>query len=225
MTITPAKLLRGLALLCILVAWAFLAHHGSAAESHPDFSAALATAPIASPLSSCSSGASPTRCGWYWAALPCLRCSPGWPGRSCGRMSRCFITSSIVGTNLALGTLFGRTLIGERQALVTQFALMAHHGVISPAKARYTRQVTIAWTAFFLLTATVSTVLFWLPLPTAWSIFANLLTIPLIGLMFMAEHIVRHRVLAPDDCSSIADTIRGYRAAMQQSSDPLAKRP
>ena len=207
MTITPAKLLRGLALLCILVAWGFLAHHGSTAESHPDFSAALATAPIAAIV---------VMLLWRVA-------NPLWPQLRQNVALLYYVQH--VGTNLALGTLFGRTLIGERQALVTQFALMAHHGVISPAKARYTRQVTIAWTAFFLLTASISTVLFWLPMPTAWSIFANLLTIPLIGLMFMAEHIVRHRVLAPDDCSSIADTIRGYRAAMQQTSDPLAKRP
>ena len=223
MTITPAKLLRGLALLCILVAWGFLAHHGSTAESHPDFSAALATAPIAAIV---------VMLLWrvanpLWMVLGSLAVlallALAWPQLRQNVALLYYVQH--VGTNLALGTLFGRTLIGERQALVTQFALMAHHGVISPAKARYTRQVTIAWTAFFLLTATVSTVLFWLPLPSAWSIFANLLTIPLIGLMFMAEHIVRHRVLAPDDCSSIADTIRGYRAAMQQSSDPLAKRP
>ncbi|HSG23238.1 MAG TPA: hypothetical protein VLA64_09810, partial [Azonexus sp.] len=46
MSLTPAKLLRGLALLCILAAWAFVAHYGSTDESHPDFSAALATAPL-----------------------------------------------------------------------------------------------------------------------------------------------------------------------------------
>ena len=89
MTITPAKLLRGLALLCILVAWGFLAHHGSTAESHPDFSAALATAPIAAIV---------VMLLWrvanpLWMVLGSLAVL----GHSCGKMSRCFITSSTSG--------------------------------------------------------------------------------------------------------------------------------
>lgn len=223
MSLTPAKLLRGLALLCILVAWAFLAHHGSTGESHPDLSAALATAPlvaivvmllwrVGNPLWMALGGFGVLGLlAWAW---PQLR----------ENVALLYYVQH-VGTNLALGTLFGRSLIGNRQALVTRFALMAHHGVISPAQARYTRQVTMAWTAFFFSTVAVSTVLFWLPLANAWSIFANLLAMPLIGLMFIVEHICRHRLLPPEDRSSIADTIRGYRAAMQQSGDPLAKLP
>ena len=118
-----------------------------------------------------------------------------------------------VGTNLALGALFGRSLFGGQDSLVTQFAKLAHDGVISPAKARYTRQVTVAWTIFFFASAAVSTALFWLAPAAAWSVFANLLSLPLLALMFIGEHLIRHRVLAPDDCSSIADTIRGYRAS------------
>lgn len=223
MSLTPAQLLRGLALLCILVAWAFLAHHGSTGENHPDFSAALATAPIVAivvmllwragnPLSMALGGFGVLGLlAWAW---PQLR----------ENVALLYYLQH-VGSNLALGTLFGRTLLGERQALVTRFALMAHHGVISPAAARYTRQVTMAWTAFFFATAAVSTVLFWLPLPNAWSIFANLLAIPLIGLMFIVEHLCRYRLLPPEDRSSIADTIRGYRATMQQPGGALAKLP
>ena len=223
MTITPAKLLRGLALLCILIAWAFLAHYGSTGESHPDLSAALATAPlvaivvmllwrVGNPLWMVLGG---------FGALGLLAWA--WPQLRENVALLYYVQH--IGTNLALGALFGRTLLGDRQALVTQFALMAHQGVISPAQARYTRQVTIAWTTFFFSTVAVSTGLFWLPLPNAWSIFANLLTMPLIGLMFVVEHICRHRLLLPEDRSSIADTIRGYRTAMQQSSKPLAKLP
>ena len=116
-------------------------------------------------------------------------------------------------------------MLGQRLALVSQFAKIAHHGEISPAKARYTRQVTVAWTAFFFLTVAVSSGLFWLAPPAAWSLFANLLTVPLIGLMFMVEHICRHYLLLPEDRSGIGETIRGFRAAMQHSSDPLAKHP
>lgn len=212
MKLTPAGLLRGLALLCIVIAWAFLAHQGSTGESHPDFSAALATAPLVALV---------VMLLWrvgnpLWITLGGLGVlallAATWPYLRQNVALLYYVQH--VGTNLALATLFGRTLLGQRQALVTGFALMAHHGVISPAKARYTRHVTIAWTAYFFLTAFVSTALFWLALPNAWSIFANLLTLPLIGLMFAVEHICRQHFLPPEDRSSIADTIRGYRAGM-----------
>ncbi len=213
MTITPAKLLRGLVLLCLVVAWALLAHHGSTGESHPDFSAALATTPIV---------AIAIMLLWrvgnpLWMAFGSLLVlgllAGSWPYLRQNIALLYYVQH--VGTNLALGTLFGRTLFGEREALISQFARMAHQGVISAAKARYTRQVTIAWVTFFFLTAAISTGLFWLAPPAAWSVFANLLTVPLIGLMFVVEHIFRHRILPPEDRSSIADTIRGYRSGMQ----------
>ena len=60
----------------------------------------------------------------------------------------------------------------------------------------------------------------------AWSVFANLLALPLIVLMFVVEHCFRHRILPPEERSSVADTFRGYRAAMQRRhSDNLAKHP
>lgn len=223
MTITPAKLLRGLVLLCLVVAWALLAHHGSTGESNPDFSAALATAPIvAIVVMLLWRVGNPLWIGLGGLAVLALLAT-AWPYLRQNVALLYYVQH--VGTNLALGTLFGRSLLGQRLALVTQFAKVAHHGEISPAKARYTRQVTIAWTTFFFLTAAVSTALFWLAPPAAWSLFANLLTIPLIGLMFVIEHICRHRVLPPDDRSSIADTIRGFRAAMEHTSDPQAKHP
>ena len=223
MTITPAKLLRGLVLLCLVVTWAGLAHYGSTDGSNPDFSAALATAPlVAIVVMLLWRVGNPLWIGF--GGLTGLALLAGsWPYLRQNVALLYYVQH--VGTNLALGTLFGRSLLGQRLALVTQFAKVAHHGEISPAKARYTRQVTVAWTAFFFLTAAVSSGLFWLAPPAAWSLFANLLTIPLIGLMFLVEHICRHRVLAPADRSSIADTIRGFRAAMQHTNDPLAKHP
>lgn len=46
MSMTPANLLRGLALFALAVAWAWLAHQGSAGEGNADFAAALATLPV-----------------------------------------------------------------------------------------------------------------------------------------------------------------------------------
>jgi uncharacterized membrane protein len=223
MILTPASLLRALALLAIIVGWAVLAHQGSAGDAHPDFSAALATAPIIAiavmllwraghPLWIVGGGCAVfLLLAWAW---PTLR----------QNVALLYYVQH-VGTNLALATFFGRTLFGGHEALVSQFARFAHGGVISPLKARYTRQVTVAWTSFFLATATLSTLLFWLAPAAAWSVFANLLTVPLLVLMFAAEHLARQRLLPPEERSSIADTIRGYRTAMQARNQAAPRNP
>ena len=220
MNLTPASLLRGGALLALIVGWAVLAHLGSAGGANPDFSAVVATAPLVAlsvmllwraghPLWIVLGGfAVLGLLAWFWPALR-------------HNVALLYYVQHL-GTNLALATLFGRSLFGARESLVTQFARLAHCGAISAAQARYTRQVTIAWTIFFLSTALVSSGLFWLGQLAAWSIFANLLTLPMIGLMFAVEHLCRQHLLPPGDRSTVADTIRGYRAAMRQRTDTLA---
>lgn len=212
--LTPTAILRGLAIGVLIVAWAGLAHYGSAGDGSSDFSAALAVTPLvaivvillwrlANPLWMVLGGLS------VLALLAYL-----WPTLRQNVALLYFIQH--LGTNLALGILFGRTLLAGRQPLVTHFALLAHDGKISPAKARYTRQVTIAWTIFFLGMASVSAFLFFFASAAAWSAFANLLSLLLIALMFAGEHFVRLRVLAPEDQSSVADTIRGYRMSIRR---------
>jgi uncharacterized membrane protein len=43
------------------------------------------------------------------------------------------------------------------------------------------------------------------------SFYANLMTAPLVGLMFAAEHLWRMRVLPPEERPSIAEVIRVWR--------------
>jgi uncharacterized membrane protein len=64
--------------------------------------------------------------------------------------------------------------------------------------------------------ASVSALLFFFAPAAIWSAFANLLSLLLIVLMFAAEHFVRLRVLPPEDQSSMADTIRGYRLSTRR---------
>lgn len=209
--LTPATMLRGLAAGLLVVAWALLAHYGIAGDAPSDLAAALATSPVVALVVILLWRAGNP----LWIALGGLAIlgllALGWPSLRDNVALLYYVQH--VGTHLALGALFGRTLIGDHDPLVTQFAKLAHDGVISPAKARYTRQVTVAWTVFFFASAAVSTGLFCFAPATAWSVFANLLGLPLLALMFIGEHLIRYRVLAPDDCSSIADTIRGYRAS------------
>jgi uncharacterized membrane protein len=93
----------------------------------------------------------------------------------------------------ALATWFAASLRAGRDARVTRFALRVE-GRLSPAGLAYTRRVTLAWALFCAAMAAVSALLYFLAPLAAWSVFANLLTLPLVGAMFVAEFLVRVRV-------------------------------
>jgi uncharacterized membrane protein len=120
-----------------------------------------------------------------------------------------------VGINTVLAFVFGRTLTGGRQPLVTRVAAMVHDEM-SPELNRYTRQVTLAWTLFFIACALTSTGLFYLAPIEAWSMFANILSLPLIGLMFLVENEVRKRVLPKRDQVGLLGTVRAVRAKFRR---------
>lgn len=122
-----------------------------------------------------------------------------------------------VGMLLVLFMTFGRTLVAGRQPLCTRFA-EALYGPVTPPHAIYTRQVTVAWTLFFAAMASVSTLLFFLAPLAVWSIFAIFLTLPLVALMFVAEYIVRKRVLPEMQHMRILDAVRAYRNHSSSSS-------
>ena len=211
--LTPGALLRGLAIGVLVLAWAVLAHYGSAGDGTSNFAAGLASAPLVAIVIILL-----WRVSALWMVLGGLLTIGGlaliWPTVRQNVALLYFIQH--LGTNLALGILFGRTLLAGRRPLVTHFALMAHGGKISPTKDRYTRGVTIAWTVFFFGMASVSVLLFFFASAAAWSAFANLLRLLLIVLMFVVEHLVRMRLLPPEDQSSVADTIRGYRLSTER---------
>jgi uncharacterized membrane protein len=115
------------------------------------------------------------------------------------------------GVNVALALVFGRTLTGGRGPLVTMVAAMAHKEM-SPHLIRYTRQVTVAWTLFFLGSAVISAGLFFFAPIDAWSVFANILSLPLMGIMFLVENEVRKRTLPKSDQVGLIGTVRAVRA-------------
>ena len=115
-----------------------------------------------------------------------------------------------VGTNVMLAAVFGSTLVRGRQPLVTKLAEAVHRSSLAPEVLRYTRQVTLAWTLFFLAVSLVSGVLFCCASTKAWSVFANFLTFPLILLMFAVEYAVRLRKLPNLEKHSIMDGVRAF---------------
>ena len=114
-----------------------------------------------------------------------------------------------VGANLFLGAVFGRTLFGATEPLCSRFARMVH-GPLPPEVARYTRQVTLAWTLFFLAIAALSCTLFLGGYIAAWSVLANFLTLPLVTAMFVIEYAVRRRVIKEWWHGSILDGVRAF---------------
>ncbi|MDE2439578.1 MAG: hypothetical protein KGP14_01035 [Betaproteobacteria bacterium] len=215
MSVRPAQLLRGLAVVAFLVAWALLAHYGSSGNNSPDLSVLLGVSPIMTAVGLLlwrtrhpllAGGGNLLLLGiliWLW---PTLR----------QNVPLLFFIQHI-GTNLALATLFGRSLLGGGEALITQLARAVYYGEISERKRRYTRHATVAWTLFFLSNALISTILWLLAPHSAWSVFANLLSLPLLVGMFIAEHIWRLCALPPEERPSIAQVVRAYRMHGKQT--------
>lgn len=113
------------------------------------------------------------------------------------------------GSNLVLALVFGRTLLAGREPLVGRFA-RAVHGDIPPEVQRYTRQVTAAWTAFFVLLFATSCTLYLGRYLEAWSLLANILTPLLVGAMFVVEYAVRLRALPNWERVGILGGVRAF---------------
>jgi len=86
--------------------------------------------------------------------------------------------------------LFGRTLAPGREAFVTALARRVH-GTLPDEITAYTRQVTWAWCLFFAGMGTASLLLFVLAPLETWSLFVNVLALPLMVLMFVVEYAYR----------------------------------
>ncbi|MBI3432603.1 MAG: hypothetical protein HY018_10380 [Hydrogenophilales bacterium] len=209
MTVSATQVLRSLALVAVMVTWGIAAFFGSTGQGRPDFNTAVGAAPFVALLAML-----------LWRVRHPLGIAAGgllvagtlawlWPSLRQNVALLYFIEH--LGTNLAFAALFGKTLFGPGEPLITQFARIVNNGVLSGRQLRYTRQATLAWTGFFIANATLSTLLYALAPHAVWSFYASLLTAPLIGLMFAAEHLWRMRVLPPEERPRIADVFRVWR--------------
>jgi uncharacterized membrane protein len=125
------------------------------------------------------------------------------------------------GGNAIMALVFGSSLVGAREPLCARLAGVIH-GPLEPRLAHYTRQVTLAWTIFFAGTATLSALLFAYAPIHIWSIFANLLAIPLVAFMFAAEYGVRLRLLPDIEHIPFLGAIRLYFRTASASPPPSA---
>ena len=98
--------------------------------------------------------------------------------------------------NLFLLWYFGNTLAPGKEPIITRFARRVH-GTLQPGMERFTRQLTVAWCAFFSAQLIASALLYAFAPLNAWSLFINLLNPPLLALMFVGQSVYR-RLRYPD---------------------------
>ena len=116
-----------------------------------------------------------------------------------------------VSTSAALMLLFGASLRAGAEPLCSRLAATLRGTPLASDVARYTRQVTMAWTIFFASMITLSSTLFAFAPVAVWSLVANVLFMPMIGAMFFVEYLVRRRVLCNEPHVSLSTTIDLWR--------------
>jgi uncharacterized membrane protein len=193
----------------ICVAYSGLSHYSNSHAQARDLATLLALAPMLT-LGSVLM--------WRWrGALTALAAAAGvgllayhsWP-----QLTRNFALVYLIqqlGFHALMAATFGVSLLPGRVPLCTQLADKVH-GPLGAPELRYTRQVTAAWTIFFLANAAVTLVLYAMAPLRIWSMFVNFASLPLLGLMFAAEYAVRRRVLNQVETGGLMATLRVYFA-------------
>lgn len=124
------------------------------------------------------------------------------------RLDLIYLTEHIA-TNSMLCWFFAHTLFGGRTPIITTLARSIHADLPANVE-RYTRQVTVAWSLFFVMQVVVSLLIFAFGSIETWSLFANVLNWPLVALMFVAEYSCRKRVNRDFPHATIKESIDAY---------------
>lgn len=200
--------LRGLLLLGALAAYQLLLHWAVSSDPASGLGEILTIAPLVAGMV------------WYlgrsWRgrvglALLALAGVAGWVAwRAAGADPALVYLLPHVGAYLFMFWLFGHTLFNGGEALITRLARLIH-GTLPAEIEAYTRNVTRAWCVFFAGMALTSLLLFLFAPLALWSVFANLLNLPLVVAMFLAEYLYRIRRYPDFSHASIRDTIRAFR--------------
>jgi uncharacterized membrane protein len=142
-----------------------------------------------------------------WIALAAVAslAALSWHSSRSGLLAASGVSHFVIYTGLL--ALFSGTLTQGREPLITTFARKVR-GTLTEEMVTYTRRVTWAWCFFFAGQLTVSLALFLLAPDTVWSLFINVLDLPLVATMFMLEYAYRLRRFWNHSHGSIADIVR-----------------
>ena len=204
------KIARGLGVVMILVTYAVLVHHVNVSAQASTLGAILALAPLCLLVITYAWKTDSRVMGISLFFISCFACWLAWPFV---RQHTGFIFwIQDVGLMLILLLTFARTLQKNRKPLCVHFAeIINGEEPLTPEHVNYARQVTVAWVVFFAIIIISSTVLFFLSPLAIWSFFVNFLTLPFVALMFIAEFMVRRRVLSNLPTGHMLDAVRAYR--------------
>jgi uncharacterized membrane protein len=205
------RIVRGAATVGVIAACELGTHYAASTPGAEGFGLAVVVAPLL--LIALAAAARTPQRVWLLPLWAC-GCVALWLGRA--PLVRHFEWGAYLehlSINLVMAFVFGRTLAAGRQPLCSQFAAVVH-GTLTPAVAHYTRRITVAWAAFFLAIAGLSTLLFVTAPLVVWSTFANYMTLPLVAVMFVGEHAWRRVALPNVQRSSMIAAARAYRHTM-----------
>ena len=202
------RIMRWLGIAALVVAYPLLAHYTNNPAHDPRLGAAVSVAPIIAIVLILAWHSQRRVLMLSLVALSCLLIVVAWPLLE-SHFGLVYWLQNI-GMYLILFATFGRTLLAGQQPLCTRFS-EALYGPSTPLHARYTHQVTVAWTLFFAAMALLSTLLFFLAPLAIWSVFANFLTLPLVALMFIVEYGIRRSVLPDTGHMRFFDAVRAFR--------------
>ena len=158
--------------------------------------------------------------GWAWSgghkvlaaagvALALLLALQAWSGR--GIPSRWLYLAQHAGVHLALAAWFGSTLRAGAEPLISALARRVQR-TFSEETARYTRQVTLAWTLYFAGMAVCSLALFLAGDFAHWSLLANILTPVFTAAMFIGEYLLRYWLHPEFERVSLQQAVQAYRS-------------
>lgn len=202
------RIVRWLGVAVLVISYPLLAHYTNESAHRGNLGALVAIAPVVLVALLMAWRSSRRLLMLGMVALLCIAFWAWWPALE--HHFGVVYWLQHAGVQLVLCVIFGRTLVAGQKPLCTRFA-EAVHAPLTPQHEVYARQVTVAWSLFFAAMALVSTTLFFLaPLPI-WSVFANFMTLPLVALMFIAEYLVRRRVLPHMRHAHILDAVRAFR--------------
>jgi uncharacterized membrane protein len=199
---------KGLILLAALVGYQILLHWAISSDPGSGLGESLAIAPLAAALIWVTGRSWRGRLGLTALTLAAVGGWIAW--RAAGANPALVYLLPHVGACLFMLWLFGHTLMPGREALITRLARRMH-GTLPAEIERYTRRVTAAWCLFFAGMVLTSLLLFFVAPLAVWSVFANLLNLPLVVAMFLAEYLYRILRYPNFSHASIRSTIRAFR--------------
>lgn len=172
----------------VVVGYPVLMHWLLTSGQWPLVTLLLALAPFALlPLSLLGAGQT------LWAALAAATMLglSAWGWQALLQQQELIYLLQNVGMQGLMAAIFGHTLLGSHEPLISQLARRIHQDDYSDAIARYTRQATWAWTLYFVVMGLASIALFVVAPLTVWSYFVNFISFLTLGAMFAGEYAAR----------------------------------